>query len=222
MPKVGVVLSGCGVYDGAEIHESVAALLALDRAGAEVVFFAPNAKQMHVFDHQKGAPAKGESRNVMVESARIARGAVRDAAAARAADIDALIFPGGFGGAKNLSDFAVAGRECTVNPEVKRLVLEMHAAGKPVGFICIMPAVAARIYQLGGVKGVKLTIGKDTGTAATVKAMGAEHVERDVRDIAVDEKHKVVSTPAYMLAQRIGEVFDGIEKLVVKVMEMAR
>jgi enhancing lycopene biosynthesis protein 2 len=220
MAKVGVVLSGCGVYDGAEIHESVATLLALDRADAEVVFMAPDVDQMHVINHLEGAPTEGETRNVRVEAGRIARGEVNIVSEIKAADIDALIFPGGFGAAKNLCDFAVSGADCTVDPDISKLVMDMHAAKKPVGFLCISPAMAAKIYGEAGIKGVKLTIGKDKGTADAIRAMGAQHVECEVGDCVIDEDHKVVSTPAYMLAQRISEAADGIEKTVRKVLDL--
>lgn len=221
MAKVGVVLSGCGVYDGAEIHESVATILALDRAGAEVVYMAPDVNQMHVIDHTRGAPIEGETRNVRVEAGRIARGDVKNIADVEANDIDALVFPGGFGAAKNLCDFAVKGADCTVQADVKKLVLDMHEAKKPVGFLCISPAMAAKIYGEAGIKGVKLTIGKDKETADAIRAMGAEHVDCEVGDCVVDTDHKVVSTPAYMLAQRISEAADGIEKTVAKILELA-
>ena len=222
MAKVGVVLSGCGVYDGAEIHESVCTILALDRAKAEIRFMAPDVNQMHVIDHVKGEPVEGEARNVRVESGRIARGDVTNIAEAKAADLDALIFPGGFGAAKNLCDFAVKGAECTVHPEVNRLVMDMYKAGKPVAFLCIAPAMAAKIFGEAGVKGVKLTIGNDKDTAAAINAMGAEHIDCDVRECVVDADHKIVSTPAYMLAQSISEAADGIEKTVNKILEMAK
>lgn len=221
MPKVGVVLSGCGVYDGAEIHESVITLLALDRANAEVLMMAPDIEQMHVVNHITGDEMKGESRNVLTESARIARGNIKNMAEITAADFDALVFPGGFGGAKNLSNFAVKGIDCEVNPEVSRLVIETHAAGKPIGFICIMPAVAAKIFQEAGIAGVQLTIGSDPGTAAAINSMGGVHVETDAGGIAVDEANKVVSTAAYMSAGWIAEAAEGIEKLVGKVLELA-
>ena len=203
MAKVGVVLSGCGVYDGSEIHESVLTILALDRAKAEMVYIAPDVEQMHVIDHIKGEPVQGEARNVRVESGRIARGDVKNVADVAASELDALIFPGGFGAAKNLCDFAVKGADCDVDPDVSKLVMDMHEAGKPVGFLCISPAMAAKIYGDAGIKGVKLTIGKDKETADAIRAMGAEHVDCEVGDYIVDADHKVVSTPAYMLAQRI-------------------
>jgi len=218
MPKVGVVLSGCGVFDGAEIHESVLTLLALDRAGAEAVCLAPDIDQMHVMNHLIGEEVKGERRNVLVESARIARGRIRDLAGVKADELDALIFPGGFGAAKNLSTFAVEGADCTVHPDVERLAKAMHAAGKPLGFICIAPAMAAKIFE--GAGPLTLTIGNDADTAGAIEQMGQKHQRCAVSEIAVDKKNKIVSTPAYMLGERISEVAEGIEKLVASVLKL--
>jgi len=215
--KIGVLLSGCGVYDGAEIHESVLTLLALDRRGAEAVVCAPNAPQMHVVDHLSGQVEAGASRNVLVESARIARGAVRDLATVKADELDGLVLPGGFGAAKNLCDFAVKGADCSVHPEVARLVREVHAQGKPVGAICIAPVLVAKVL---GREKPKLTIGTDAATAKGLEAMGAEHVACGVAQLAVDRGKKLVSTPAYMLGKRISEVADGIDKAVGTLLEM--
>lgn len=216
--RIAVILSGCGVYDGSEIHEAVLTLLALDRAGAEVVFAAPNAPQAHVVNHLTGDVSPGETRNVLVESARIARGKVRDLATLRAADVDAAIFPGGYGAAKNLCDYAFKGRDHRVHPEVERFVREVRAARKPLGFICISPVVAARVL---GAEHPTLTIGNDAQTAGDLEACGARHQDAAVRDIVVDREHRVVTTAAYMLAGRISEAADGIEKLVRAVVEMA-
>lgn len=158
---------------------------------------------------------------MLVESARIARGKVRDVAEVKGSDVEALIFPGGFGAAKNLCDFAVKGAGCTVNAEVARLVEEVHDAGKPIGFICISPAMAAKIFADSGIESVKLTIGNDKETAEAVRALSAEHVDCTVGNYVVDEGHKIVTTPAYMLAQRISEAAEGIDKLVNKVLELA-
>ena len=147
MVRVGVLLSGCGVFDGAEIHEAVLTLLALDIAGAEIVCMAPDMDQMHVINHLSGKPVEGATRNVLVEAARIARGQIRDMAEVNVTNVDALIFPGGFGVAKNLCTFATEGPGCSVNPEVSRLVGRMHEAGKPIGFVCIAPAMAANTLQ---------------------------------------------------------------------------
>ena len=218
MTRVGVVLSGCGVNDGAEIHESVITMLALDRAGADIVFMAPNIDQLHVINHYTGSEMD-ESRNVLMESARIARGKIRDMAEVHASDVDALIFPGGFGVSKNLCDYAMAGTDCSVNPDVKRLATDVHKAGKPIGIICIAPAMFAKIMQGTG-DSVEMTIGTDEQTSSDINSMGSNHITCSVEDIVIDKKNKVVSTPAYMLDQRISEVAEGIEKLVKEVLMM--
>jgi len=214
---IGVLLSGCGVYDGAEIHEAVLTLLALDRAGADIVCMAPDVAQMHVINHLTGEES-GETRNVLVESARIARGAIRNLKDVSAADLDGLIIPGGFGAAKNLSDFAVKGAQAEVNPEVKRIISEMSAAGKPVGAICIAPATLTRAIAE---RHPEVTIGNDVGTAAAIDSMGGRHQACTVDTIHVDEANRIVTTPAYMLGPGIKDVAVGIEKLVTQVMAMA-
>lgn len=216
--KVGVILSGCGVYDGAEIHESVVTMLALDRAGAEMVICAPDVEQMHVVNHHTGEVADGESRNVRVESARIARGPVADVSEVDADELDALILPGGFGAAKNLCDFAVAGADCVVNPDVAALVREVHLQGKPVAAVCIAPALLAKVL---GAEGPELTIGTDADTASAIESMGAAHVSCPVKEFVVDRDRRIITSPAYMLAQSISEAAEGIEKTVEALMEMA-
>ena len=215
MPKIAVVLSGCGVYDGAEIHESVITLLALDRAGAEVVCCAPNIPQLHVIDHASGEVA-GEARNVAVESSRIARGAVVALDQLDVSGVDGVIFPGGFGAAKNLCDYAVNGPAMTVQPEVERVVREARAAGKPLAFLCIAPVIAARLLP-----GVRVTIGADPGTAGHIEELGGRHVECPVDDFVEDEEQNVLTAPAYMLGPGIKEVAAGIERLVARLIELA-
>ena len=217
--KIGVVLSGCGVYDGAEIHESVITLLAIDRAGAEAVCMAPNVDQLHVINHLTGQEEKSEKRNVLVESARIARGDIKDIATVKAEDLDALIFPGGFGAAKNLCDFAVKGENCEVHPEVKRLVKEFEQKQKPQAVFCIAPAMMAKIYEDSDAHPT-LTIGNDADTSAKMEAMGTQHQNAAVTEVVVDAPNKIVSTPAYMLGQNIGEVAQGIEKTVNELVKM--
>ncbi len=218
MAKVGVVLSGCGVYDGSEIHEAVITLLALDRAGAEAVCMAPN-MEAAVVNHLSGEAAKGETRNVLIESARIARGKIRDIAEVQINEIDALIFPGGFGAAKNLCDFASQGSDCSAHPEVARLVRETIAAKKPLAAICIAPALISRILGDDHLAH-KLTIGTDAGTADALVKMGTEHIDCPVSNFVVDPTNKLISTPAYMLAGSIGQAAEGIEKTVAALMEM--
>lgn len=216
--KVGVLLSGCGVYDGAEIHEAVITLLALDRAGAEIVAMAPNVDQLHVINHLTGDVVPGEKRNVLVEAARIARGNIRDLATVDPSELDALILPGGFGAAKNLCDFALKGADCQVHPEVARVVQGVHQQGKPVGAICIAPALVAKLL---GQEHPRVTIGTDKDTAAALEKMGACHEACGVEGVVVDEKAKIVTTPAYMLARSIAEAATGIEKLVREVLRLA-
>lgn len=216
--RIAVVLSGCGVYDGAEIHESVITLLALDRHGAEAVMCAPDVEQMHVVDHLSGQVAAGERRNVLVESARIARGKIRDVKQVAADEVDGLILPGGFGAAKNLCDFAKSGADCQVDPGVARLVREVHAQGKPVAAVCIAPALLAKVL---GAESPTLTIGNDAATAAALVAMGARHVDCPVDATTVDREKKLITSPAYMLAGRISEAAAGIEKAVAELLAMA-
>jgi enhancing lycopene biosynthesis protein 2 len=203
--------------DGSEIHESVITLLHLDRLSAKVTMAAPDVEQAQVVNHLTGKPAAGERRNVRVESARIARGPVEDLATIHGDRFDAVILPGGFGAAKNLCTFAAQGEQCEVNPQVARVLREAHDAGKPIGLICISPALGARVFP-----GCTVTIGTDASTAAKIKAMGSHHQNRPVTDICIDEANRIVSTPAYMSAKRIGEVYEGIGRLVEKVVAMAR
>jgi enhancing lycopene biosynthesis protein 2 len=215
--KIAVILSGCGVYDGAEIHESVLTLLRLDQRGAVVQCFAPNVAQLHVVDHYSG-DEMDETRNVLVESARIARGQIKDVKELHVGDFDAVILPGGFGVAKNLSDFVVSGANCNVQADVLSATQAFVKAGKPVGLMCIAPALAAKIFGAG----VICTIGKDHETAAAVVQMGAEHHECEVSEIVEDAERKLVTTPAYMSAQSISEAASGINKLVDRVLELSQ
>ena len=217
--NVGVILSGCGVYDGSEIHEAVITLLALDRNGATAVCMAPDIPQLHVVNHLTGEVAAGETRNVLVEAARIARGKIRDMATVKATELDAIIFPGGFGAAKNLCNFAVKGADCSVNPEVARIIREMVAAKKPVAAVCIAPAILSKVLGSDRLPH-QLTIGSDAGTAAALTSMGSQHVQCPVREFVVDRANKLVSTPAYMLAGGIAEAAEGIEKCVKALLDL--
>jgi len=230
MKKIGVILSGCGVYDGAEIHEAVLTLLYLDLAGAQAVCFAPDIEQHHVINHLTGNVVENETRNVLVESARIARGQITDLKEIDSFDLDGLIFPeidsfdldglifpGGFGAAKNLCDYAIKGVECEVIPEVAHVINSFHLEGKPIGFMCITPVIAARLFDD---EKIELTIGNETQTAADIEAMGAVHVDTPVDSIVVSSRGKIVSTPAYMLGPSISDVAKGIEALVNKVLEL--
>ena len=217
--KIGVILSGCGVYDGSEVHESVITLLAIDRAGAEAVCMAPDIEQMHVINHQTGEVAEGEQRNVLVESARIARGEVLNLAQVKASDLDALILPGGFGAAKNLSTFAVDGPDCQVNPEVARIIRDMHAAKKPIAAVCIAPTILSRVLGEDQIPH-ELTIGDNQDVAGAMDKMGSKHIQCPVQEYVVDKDNKLISSPAYMSAGSIAEAAGGIEKTVKVLLEM--
>lgn len=213
MKKVAIILSGCGVYDGAEIQEAVLTMLAIERHGASYRCFAPNIEQHHVINHLTGQPNENDSRNVLVESARISRGDAEALTDLYQDEFDALILPGGFGAAKNLCDFALTEGEVTINKEVQSACQQFIAAKKPIGFMCIAPVM---IPLVAG-DGVKGTIGKDISIADATQKMGLDHVSCAVDDIVVDDEHNIISTPAYMLATSISEAAVGIDKLVAEV-----
>lgn len=216
MKKIGVVLSGCGVYDGSEIQEAVLTLLAIDRQGCEAVCMAPNS-DLSVINHLT-TQETGEKRNVLTESARIARGNIRDVKEITAAELDAIVFPGGFGAAKNLCNFATKGAAASVNADVARLLKEMATAKKPIGAVCIAPVLIAAV--LGREFSPTVTIGSEAETAAEINKTGAKHQECPVTELVVDLKNKLVTSPAYMLANRISEVAEGIDKCVREVIKL--
>tara|TARA_R110000822_G_scaffold119638_1_gene252722 strand:- start:7048 stop:7704 length:657 start_codon:yes stop_codon:yes gene_type:complete len=215
--NIAVILSGCGVYDGAEIHEAVLTLLAIEQAGAKYRCFAPNINQHHVINHVTGEVMVAEQRNVLVESARIARGDVEDLTEFYIDEFDALIVPGGFGAAKNLSDFAINGEDIRVNEQVLAVCQAFAKANKPAGYMCIAPVMIPLIYG----EGAQATIGQDIAIAQSLTNIGLAHRACAVDDIVVDEARKLVSTPAYMLATSLVEAASGINKLVEKVIKMA-
>ncbi len=217
--KIGVLLSGCGVFDGAEIHETTLTLFYLDRGGVEVVCLAPDAPQLHVVDHQS-SQEMDESRNILIESARLSRGNMKALSDINIQELDALILPGGFGAAKNLIDYAVKGRDCTIRDDVKNLILGFVQANKPVGAMCIAPMVLAVAMKDDGIKPV-LTIGSDESTASDIEHFGAIHQNCPVDKIVEDASHKIVTTPAYMVGPGISDIAKGIEKLVHKVIDWA-
>ncbi len=211
-----IILSGCGVYDGSEIHEAVITLLNLQRRNVRVRFFAPDIAQNGTVNHLDGTPQ--QARNVLAESARIARGDIAPLSEFSADDFDMLLFPGGFGAAKNLSDFAAKGADMSVLPQVDSAVKSMLAAGKPLGFVCIAPVIAAK--SVGG--GVKLTIGNDAQTAAAVEKLGAKHVECPADGFVADKEKNVFSTPAYMLANNTVAIDAGVGAMVGAMLESVK
>ena len=219
MKKIGVVLSGCGHQDGSEIHEAVFTLHALDKLDVDVIIMAPDMDQFHVVNHLNGEEEISESRNILVESARIARGEVVDVATISGQQLDALIFPGGTGMAKNIFDYSMAGINCTIIPDIQRLVVEVLEANKPLGAICIAPVMVAKILEYLGRTGT-VTGGFNDNINNDIKAMGINTIEVGAEDIVVDEENKIVTTPAYVEAKSMSEAFIGIEKLVNKVLEL--
>jgi len=200
MKKFAIVLSGCGVFDGSEIHEATLTMLAIMKQGAIYEIFAPDIEQHHVINHITGEEMK-EKRNVLIESARIARGAIRDLSEYDPSQFDALIFPGGFGAAKNLSDFAFSGENCMINHDVEKAILKTSGKNKPVGALCISPVILAKIFG-----DVELTIGQDKGTAEAIEKMGATHIKTTHGEVIIDEKNNLFTTPCYMLDANIVQI----------------
>ncbi len=212
--KIAVILSGCGVFDGAEIHEATLSLYAIAKQGASYEIFAPDINQMHVINHVTGKEMK-ESRNVMVEAARIARGNIQELSHYKASDFDGLIFPGGFGVAKNLSDWGSKGPDGTVLKEVVNAIKETVAEGKPIAALCISPVLLAKV-----INGVKITIGNDPDSIAAVEAAGARHVVTTHGEVVVDKKYKTITTPCYMLNARIDQIGAAAEKVVKEMFKL--
>lgn len=215
MKKIALVLSGCGFLDGSEITEAVSTLIALSELGVETKCFAPG-DDVPVTDHFDKSSAG--SRNMLSESARIARGEIQDLKKLDEKDFDAVVFPGGFGAALNLSDWGKVGVKAKVHPEVSRVIKEFHKASKPIGAICIAPTLIAKVL---GKEGVNVTIGNDKETAAEIEKTGAQHVQCAVTDYVSDRDHKVLTTPAYMYEAKPHEVFTGIRRMLRELVEMA-
>lgn len=220
MKTIGVVLSGCGVQDGTEIHEAVCTLLALSRRGARAVCLAPDEDQARVMDHSRGKAA-AERRNMLVEAARIARGEISELAKADADALDGVIIPGGFGAALSLSSFASQGREMAIREDLEALLCSMLDTRKPIAALCIAPPILAKLMQSRGVRGARLTIGADAGTAGAIEAMGQTHVNSGPTQAVVDTQHKLVTCAAYMLAGSLAELNLGIEAAVNELLELA-
>ena len=214
MKKIAVVLAGNGVYDGAEIHEATLTLLAIARNGAQYQCFAPNINQAHVVNHLTGEEMP-ETRNVLVEAARIARGKIKPLSDYNVSEFDAIIFPGGFGVAKNLCDFAFKGVNCSVNPDVEKAVRSTAVAEKPIGALCISPVLIAKILV-----DVEVTIGNDEAASSAIESFGATHIEKTHGEIVYDSKYKLVTTPCYMLDATIDQIADGAENVVKKILEI--
>lgn len=213
MKKFAVIISGCGVFDGAEIHETVLTLLAIDRQGGSYQLFAPDVEQHHVINHLTGQ-VTAERRNVLVESARIARGKIRSLNEMDPVHFDGLILPGGFGAAKNLCTWAFEGDRCRVNPDVEKAVRSMFALKKPIGAMCIAPVILARILS-----GTKLTTGKDRNSGDFIEKCGSAYVSTSHGEVVTDEEKRIFSTPCYMLDSTITQIAQGADNLVREMMK---
>ncbi len=214
--KIGVLLSGCGYLDGAEIREAVLTLLALDKEGVEVSIFAPNERQHHVVNHLEADESKSEQRNIFIEAARIARGQITPLENVKSDDLDGLVIPGGYGVAKNLCEFAFKGHQASTNDKVKNLILDLYKAKKPIGALCIAPALIGLVL---GEHGVQVTIGDDKEMAQEIEKTGAKHINKEANEAHADEAHKIVSTPAYMYGEaRLSDINQGITKCVDQVL----
>lgn len=220
-PRFAVVLSGCGVFDGSEIHEAVLTMLAIERSGSEYQCFAPNTWQARTIDHFTGEAVAiagdEDNRNVLAESARICRGNIKDLSEFRAQDFEGIVFPGGFGAALNLSDFALKGSECDINQEVRRAIEESYQQGLVIGAMCIAPVVLSRVL---GKEHITITIGNDKDVSSGICKSGARHENKEATEVCVDEEHKIVTTPCYMLAKSMQEVAMGTSNLIDAMLEL--
>lgn len=212
--RIAIILSGSGVYDGAEIHEATMTMYAVVKNGGEYSIFAPDILQHHVINHVTGQEMN-ETRNVLTESARIARGKISNINKLDMREFDAVMFPGGFGAAKNLSNLAFKGPDCTVLPEVEKVIKDAVALGKPIGALCISPAIIARVLQ-----GAQVTIGQDKGTAQTIESMGGKHIKTNHAEVTVDQRYKIATTPCYMLDATIVDIADGALNVTKAVFDM--
>ncbi len=224
----GVLLAGSGVYDGSEIHEAVFTLLAIDEAGHSYKCYAPDKDQLHVIDHTKGEPAEGEARNVLVESARIARGEVEPVTAADVSSLDGLVIPGGFGAAKNLNQWAVSGPDGPIDEDVKKLILAFLKAGKPVAALCMGPTVVAKALEGSDIH-AELTVGTTQeaspydigGISGGMESIGAKAIEKTVREVHVDTTHKIVTAPCYMMEASVKDIRNNAKQAVDELIKLA-
>jgi len=212
--KVAIILAGNGVYDGSEIHEATMTMYAIVKNGGSYEIFAPNINQHHVINHLTGEEMD-EKRNVLIESARIARGKAIDIKELDPSNFDALIIPGGFGVAKNLSNFAFVGTEMTILKDLENIILKFVEQSKPIGALCISPAIITKVLEEP-----TLTIGSDNDTIIALEAMGAKHIITDHGEVVIDEKYKLATTPCYMLDATIAEIGDGAQNIVKAIFEM--
>lgn len=214
MKKIAIILSGCGVFDGSEIHEATLAMLAVKQAGCTYEIYAPDKEQADVVNHYTGE-AMPEKRNVLVESARIARKNAKPLGELNAANYDAIVLPGGFGAAKNLCNFAFEGENYTVIPELEKVLLKANELNKPIGAMCIAPVILAKVF-----KGSKVTVGQPCDASAAIEKTGSQHVNTTHAQTVTDEKYKLVTTPCYMLDADIAQIYQGATNLIKELLKL--
>jgi len=218
MKKIALVLCGSGFKDGSEIRESVAVLWGLSRLGAQVQCFAPNRPQTDVINCLTGKPSSGENRNMLTEKARIARGEIQPLTQLRASQFDAIIIPGGFGVAKNLCTFASEGSKGKVLQELKDVLLEFHDSNKPIGAVCIAPAVIALTFPG---KHFEMTVGGSSEAAQEIEKLGHKHISTLASQCHIDHKNKIITTAAYMCEAPLHEIFEGVRQLTEEIVKLS-
>jgi len=214
MGHMAVILSGCGFLDGSEIHESVLCLLALSQSGHTYHCFAPDIDQVKVVDHISKNAVAGQERNVLVESARIARGEISPLSTLKVSDFDAVVMPGGYGAALHLSTFAQDQEKCTVNEDFRRVVMEFHQARKPIGATCITPVVLAKIFE--GVIPATMTLGSSADANVHLSNLGMTVQSATAGEMISDDEHKVYTTPCYMEPPDLAAMYEGVKQMVAK------
>lgn len=224
--NIGVLLSGNGVYDGAEIQEAVLTLLAIDEMGWNAVCISVDKPQHHVINHLTGE-VMDESRNMLVEAARIARGQITPIDSISPADIDALVIPGGFGSAKNFTSWAFDGPESTILPEVKLLLVNLVNVGKPIVALCVSPVVVAKAFEGSSIHPT-LSLGSASESSPYdinsfnegLRATGAIAQERTIREVLIDPTNRIICAPCYMMDARITEINANIKQAMVALNEI--
>lgn len=215
MKKIAVILAGCGNRDGSETHETLSVLLAIDKRNIEYQCFAPEG-DFEVFNHIEGK-ASGEKRHLITEASRLCRGNIKPLSTYKAVDYDALILPGGMGAAQNLSNYAFVGAEMSVNKEVETAIKDAFSANKPIGALCIAPMIVAKVL---GDKNPTITLGQECQAAKDAVTLGCKHQVCSAEEVAIDRENKIVTTPAYMVATHISQIFEGSDNLVQAICEL--
>lgn len=224
--KIGVLLHGSGVYDGTEIQEAVLSLLAIRELGHEYICLAPDIQQHHVINHTNGEEMS-ERRNVLVESARIARGEIEALTLSHVDKIDALVLPGGFGTAKNFTKWAFSGPDGEIDPLVRDFLRSVIKQAKPIAALCMSPTTVAKALQDTGVKST-LSVGSNEAASpydidaisGGMEVAGARVEMKTVEEVSVDVENKIVCAPCYMMEADILQIRSNIYQAVKKMIDL--